>query len=350
MFGIELVRRFQSRLNLLKQAAKLRQNFGTKLQSRTYANYQRFNNSRQGNLNWSNWYQMLRSRNAAYVGAGVAGFYVYNLHEAPFTHRKRFLWVPYWLERKVGDYSYQQLLSEYQHQILPPNSPVYLQISLIMNKLLAVALEGIDDAKQKENLKSLDWKIHVIQVDSSQPPNAFILPNGKIFIFSSILPICQNSDGLATVLSHELSHQLAHHSSEQISKSPIYLASSAGLYSLTGLSELSLLLTSGLLKLPASREMESEADHIGCELLAKSCFNLKEVPKFWNRMASLEKASSGEEGYGSGLQEFFSTHPATSKRLHDIEGWMPKLEQIKESSACYQYGTFQNATKSFFSL
>lgn len=340
---------FNNSINCCRQISRI-----GRLHARQYGNYRRFDNSiGRGRIGFD-WSRLVTDRRTGYLVAGFAAFYVYNLHEAPFTHRKRFIWAPYWLERKIGDYSYQQLMYQYQNQIVPSNNPIYYQISTIMNKLLQVAMDGLTDTRQKEYMQSLDWKIHVIQVDKSQPPNAFILPNGKIFIFSSILPICKNDDGLATVLSHELSHQLAHHSGEQISKSPFYLMLSVILYSITGTSQLNDLLISGLLQLPASREMESEADHIGCELLAKSCFNLQEAINFWNRMADQEIKLSGQAGGGAALQlqEFFSTHPATSKRIHDIESWMPALRQLKENAGCYDHhlGSFRDSTKSFFRL
>lgn len=327
-----------------------------RIEVRQYGNYRRFDNSFGPRNRRIDWGKILTSRKTGYFVAGFAAFYIYNLHEAPFTHRKRFIWTPYWLEKKVGDYSYQQLMYQYQDQILPSHYPVYREISTIMNKLLDVAMAGLDDIKQKDYMQSLDWKIHVIQVDNSQPPNAFILPNGKIFIFSSILPICKNDDGLATVLSHELSHQLAHHSGEQISKSPIYLTLSLLLYSITGTTQLNDLIIASLLQLPASREMESEADHIGCELLAKSCFNLQEAINFWNRMGAMEQKMTGQVqtsgGGGYQLQEFFSTHPATQTRIHDIQSWMPALEQMKENAGCYDshFGTFKEATRTFFKI
>jgi Zn-dependent protease with chaperone function len=218
-----------------------------------------------------------------------------------------------------------------------------------MNKLLATAITGIEDERQKKYLQSLDWKIHVVQAGQDQPPNAFILPNGKIFIFSTILPICKNDDGLATVLAHELSHQIAHHSGEQISKNPIYIALGILLYSVTQTSWINDLLISGLLQLPASRAMESEADHIGCELLAKLCFNISEAVNFWNRMDQVEKTMQGAYDTTQ-VQEFFSTHPATKKRIADIQSWMPRLEQLKEGSGCYdyQFGHFRESTRNFF--
>lgn len=183
--------------------------------TKNYATYKRFGNS--GSHSNFDFKKFLYNKNTIYVGISLGAFYVYNLHEAPFTGRLRFIWLPYWLETKIGDYSYKQILGEYQNQILPSSDPLYGKVTKIMNSLLTAAISNFPDQQQVEHLKSLDWAIHVIQVDPNKiPPNAFILPNGKIFIFSSILPICHNDDGLATVLSHELSHQLAHHSLEQL--------------------------------------------------------------------------------------------------------------------------------------
>lgn len=276
-------------------------------------------------------------------------FYVYNLNEAPYTHRYRFLWVPYWMERKIGDYSYSLIISQFGRQLVPSSDPQYRRIRDVMNRLLTSAINNTTDPQQAAHLKSLDWSISIIQVQDPQkePPNAFILPNGKVFIFSSIFPICKNEDGLATVLSHELSHQLANHSSEQLSKQPIYIALSTILYAATGISWFNDLLIAGLLQMPSSREMESEADRIGCELMARSCFDIHEAVHFWNRMENWEKRAAPMVRGGM-LQEFLSTHPNTSKRVHDIQSWMPELEQIREASNCNHWGQFDDFQRNFF--
>lgn len=252
--------------------------------------------------------------------------------------------MPYWLEAKIGDLSYRQILSQYRHQIVPESDPLYSQISTIVHKLLQALYENLQDHQQISHLKKLDWKIHVVKVDPRQtPPNAFILPNGKVFIFLSILPICHDTTGIATVLSHELSHQLAHHSMEQFSKQPIYIALSTVLYMATGISWFNDLLIAGLLTMPASREMESEADRIGCELMARSCYDIHQIPRFWERMHKFEQQQLSRMSQGI-FNEFLSTHPNTNKRIHDIQSWMPHLENIRDSSNCHQFNQF----KSFF--
>lgn len=47
----------------------------------------------------------------------------------------------------------------------------------------------------------------VYVIDDPKTKNAFVLPGGKIFVFTGILPVSANDDGLATVLGHEVAHQ-----------------------------------------------------------------------------------------------------------------------------------------------
>jgi len=47
----------------------------------------------------------------------------------------------------------------------------------------------------------LNWEFYVID---SKEKNAFVLPGGKVFVFTGILPIVKNEDGLAAVLGHEV--------------------------------------------------------------------------------------------------------------------------------------------------
>lgn len=309
---------------------------------RPYATYKTFQGNQKPQISVRS---ILQDRRVQYFGAGCVGFYFYNLDAAPFTGRLRCIWIPYWLERKIGDYSYRQILAQYGRQLAPATDPSVRQIREVMNRLLALAIDNTQDPKQASHLKLLDWAIHVIQVPPTEPPNAFILPNGKIFIFLSILPLCRNQDGLATVLSHELSHQLAHHSLEQLSKQPLYIALSSFLYATTGISWFNELLIAGLFQMPASREMESEADRIGCELMARLCFRVEEGVHFWQRMANWELHSQPKVGV---LGEFLSTHPNTEKRTRDISSWLPELESIRESSNCYQWGQFNDFSRNFF--
>lgn len=299
---------------------------------RRYATYNRFKNSPPPiNVNFV--VSLLSTRRAAYVGGGLAAFYVYNLDRAPYSGRLRCLWVPDQAVKLIGDLEENNMLQSFKGSILPKSNPLQYRISKIMNRLLASALESLPTPERRRYLELLPWEIHIIN-DNLLPPNAFVLPNGKIYVTSSILPIAENDSGIATVLGHELAHLLALHSSEALLKKPVQILVSSLLYLATGSSLVSNLFTGVLLSQPASRAQETEADRIGCELMAMLCFNLNELTKFWKRMSDYERAHGSVD---NALTNMLSTHPASKKRVEDIQLWMPHLREVEEKSGCNQH-------------
>lgn len=146
--------------------------------------------------------------------------------------------------------------------------------------------------------------------------NAFVIPGGKVFVYSGILPIAKNDDGLAAILGHEIAHNLARHAAESMSSVvmleplkwaiiiALNVADSTG-YTL-GLGQwLGPWLSNWILNfgvaMPASRKQESEADYIGLMMMAKSCYDPAAAVGVWQRMEEAEKY---------GIPEWMSTHPS----------------------------------------
>ncbi|EDO19553.1 hypothetical protein Kpol_1018p86 [Vanderwaltozyma polyspora DSM 70294] len=294
--------------------------------------YRRFNNSYGGyNGGWSISRILLNRTSRNYLTFFLGGsvvFYVANLEEAPVTGRKRCIWIPRSLELKIGDYSYKSIMRESGRYILPESHPLTKKVENVFSRILEAAYK--DPSVDKTLLDGINWQIHVVN-DPKGPPNAFVLPGGKVFVYSSILPICKNDDGLATVLSHEFSHQLARHTAENLSKAPIYSMIGIVMYTITGVDVINNLLLDGLLRMPASRQMETEADYIGLMIMARACFNPDESIRLWKRMSEFEK--SHHLG-ANGILEFLSTHPASDTRIQNMHKWLGKAKQIYEESDC----------------
>jgi len=137
--------------------------------------------------------------------------------------------------------------------------------------------------------------------------NAFVLPGGKVFVYSGILPIAKTDDGLAAILGHEIAHNVARHQAEQLSSlvilAPVRWAfiylDYAGFTAGFGRVLADLALNFGLM-MPASRKQESEADYIGLMMMAKACYDPKAAVKVWQRMEAANK---------SDIPQWLSTHP-----------------------------------------
>jgi predicted Zn-dependent protease len=54
--------------------------------------------------------------------------------------------------------------------------------------------------------------------DKPDEPNAFCLPGGKVGVYTGILAVTQDADGLATVIGHEVAHAVARHGAERVSE------------------------------------------------------------------------------------------------------------------------------------
>ncbi|SMN22295.1 similar to Saccharomyces cerevisiae YKR087C OMA1 Metalloendopeptidase of the mitochondrial inner membrane, involved in turnover of membrane-embedded proteins [Maudiozyma saulgeensis] len=305
---------------------------------RQYSNYQyqRFNN--QNGRSFSQLlFDPVGRKYLAIIFGGGSLFYFTHREEAPVSGRKRFIWIPRWLELKIGNHTYKSMISETGNSILPANHPATKKVERVFTKIVEAAYK--DPEMDKSLLDGVQWRIHVVN-DPTQPPNAFVLPGGKVFVFSSILGICKDEDGLATVLSHEFAHQLARHTSENLSKAPIYAFISLLIYSVIGVNGLDNLLTDGLLRMPASRQMETEADYIGLMIMARACFNPSEAINLWKRMSEFEQKSN----MNGRTLEFLSTHPASERRIQNMERWMTQANDVREQSDC---GSMNNYYKGF---
>lgn len=241
----------------------------------------------------------------------IAGGVIYaaNLEPAPITGRLRFMIVPKWYEERVGATAYRQTMAQFRSYIMPRYDPNVRLVEKVMRNVIKVS-----------GLQGLDWQVHVIR--GNFPPNAFVLPGGKVFVFESILPICRDEEGLATVLSHETAHQVCRHTGEQLSKVPIFFALAIALSAITGYGALDQMVLNLALKLPASRRMEEEADHVGVMMMAKACYNPAAAVSLWQRMMNAE-------GRMGRVPEFLSTHPASSHRIENIKGYLPDAERVR---------------------
>tara|TARA_B100001123_G_scaffold434352_1_gene560763 strand:- start:230 stop:1063 length:834 start_codon:yes stop_codon:yes gene_type:complete len=175
----------------------------------------------------------------------------------------------------------------------------------------------------KNPTENFQWEF--VLVDDDQTKNAWCMPGGKIAVYSGILPIAKNNDGLASIMGHEISHAVARHSAERASRA---ILMDAGTYaferlvlgtSITGYSkELYGQLRQLGLELPFSRSQESEADFLGLVFMSLSGYNTEESYKVWERM---QKAIGGKQA------EFFSTHPSPKNRIIKLKEWIPQVSK-----------------------
>ena len=60
---------------------------------------------------------------------------------------------------------------------------------------------------------NFDWEY--ILIDNKKIRNAWCMPGGKIAVYTGILEVTKNTNGLAAVMGHEIAHAVAKHSVEE---------------------------------------------------------------------------------------------------------------------------------------
>ncbi|KAL1305806.1 hypothetical protein AAFC00_003969 [Neodothiora populina] len=248
------------------------------------------------------------------IGTVGGGFYIYNLEEVPVSHRRRFNVVSEDYEQTSGQELYKQVMSQYSGQILSPLHPQHRMVQKVLDRLIPHS--GLSEEKNR-------WEVHVIQ---DPQKNAFVIPGGKVFVFSGILDVCQGEDGLAAVLGHEIAHNVAHHAAERMSSTVMILpvAVIAGLF--LGLPDVfpQMAVDLAFLK-PGSRAQESEADYIGLMMMAEACFDPHAAVGLWSRMEKEEQSAP---------PQFLSTHPSSHNRMEKIREWLPEAEVKQQEGGC----------------
>ncbi|MEM0543472.1 M48 family metallopeptidase [Flavobacterium sp. j3] len=175
-----------------------------------------------------------------------------------------------------------------------------------------------------EYLKDYKWEYRLVE---NKEVNAWCMPGGKIVVYTGILPITKDEDGLATVMGHEVSHALANHGQQRMSAAILQQAGATGVALATGGSsaetqQLAMLAYGGVSQyggmMPFSRSHETEADRIGLTLMAIAGYNPERAVEFWARMS---KASGGQKP-----PEFMSTHPSDAIRVANLKRLIPEAK------------------------
>jgi len=189
--------------------------------------------------------------------------------------------------------------------------------------------DSISDYFYNENLedptKNFDWEY--ILIENKKIKNAWCMPGGKIAVYSGILDITKNKNGLAAVMGHEIAHAVAKHSVERASRGVVINVATqvtdiltggklSQVNRTTGIDTVGLLTQMGVLN-PFNRKQETEADYLGMIFASLSGYDIRETSKIWERM---KEANKGKEP-----PEFMSTHPSSDNRIKNINEWMNEI-------------------------
>jgi predicted Zn-dependent protease len=256
----------------------------------------------------------------------VVAFVAYACATVPVTGRRQLSLIS---DEEINSMSADEYKKVLAQSKLSDNKEQVDMIKRVGGRIQKAVEEYMASKGASAQLATFKWEFNLIQDDKTV--NAWCMPGGKVAFYTAILPICKDETGVAIVMGHEVAHAIANHGKERMSQGMLAngllgtLGAAAGqnpsLTSQILLQSIGMGANVGLLKF--SRENESEADHIGLIFMAMAGYDVKEAPKFWERMATL---SGGQQP-----PEFLSTHPSHETRIKDLEGWIPEAEGYKKN-------------------
>ena len=261
---------------------------------------------------------MNRRKFLSFAGCGCYGVLINGCSTAPITDRRQLKIIP---ERNLNAQAAKIYEKVKEKEKMSSDKKTLNEIKEIGKRMEDSISAYFSRVGIEDPTASFKWEY--ILIDNKKIKNAWCMPGGKIAIYTGILDVTKNTDGLASVMGHEIAHAVAKHSVERASRGMI-LNTSTQLFDIfsggklsqvnrvTGMNTVGLLSQIGIMN-PFSRTQETEADYLGMIFASLSGYDIRETKYLWERM---KEANKGKEP-----PQFMSTHPSSSKRIKDLKEW-----------------------------
>ena len=265
---------------------------------------------------------MNRRKFLGYLGCGCCSMFLPSCATTPITQRKQLKIIS---EAKLNAQAAAIYEKVKKKEKMSNDKKTLNDIKKIGSKMEAAISEYFYQSNIADPTINFDWEY--ILIDNKKVKNAWCMPGGKIAVYSGMLEVTKNIDGLAAVMGHEIAHAVAKHSVERASRGVLINVAtqvtdilSGGKLSqvnrTTGMNTVGLLTQLGILN-PFNRKQESEADYLGLIFSSLSGYDIRETTKIWERMRDANK--------GKEPPEFMSTHPSSENRIKKINEWLNQI-------------------------
>ena len=265
---------------------------------------------------------MNRRKFLSYVGCGCCGYILNSCTTAPITERKQLKIIS---ESKLNARAAQIYEKVKEKEKLSKDKKTLDEIKEIGKKIENSIAEYFYRSKLDDPTANFNWEY--ILIDNKKVRNAWCMPGGKIAVYTGILDVTKNKNGLAAVMGHEIAHAVAKHSVERASRGVLIntgtqivdILSGGKLSKInrsTGINTVGMLSQLGIMN-PFNRKQESEADYLGMIFSSLSGYDIRETVKIWERMKEFNK--------GKEPPQFMSTHPSSNTRIKQLNEWMNEV-------------------------
>ncbi len=255
-------------------------------------------------------------------GSCTCGLVISSCATAPITERKQLRLLPESSINRQAAQIYERVKAKTK---LSNDKKKLEEIREIGSKIEDAVSAYFDSINTKDPTYNFQWEY--ILVDNDKIKNAWCLPGGKIAVYTGILKVTKNKNGLAAIMGHEIAHAVAKHSIERASRAVVLNVGTAAVdiftggaisntQRTTGVDVAGMLRTFGIDN-PFGRKQETEADYLGLIFSSLAGYDIRESVKVWERMK--------EETKGQEPPEWMSTHPSSTRRIESLKRWIPEI-------------------------
>ena len=252
----------------------------------------------------------------------TCGLLISSCSTAPITERKQLRLLPESTINRQAAQLYERVKAKTKLSNDKKKLNEIIEIGKRIEDSVSSYFLSID---QNDPTYNFQWEY--ILVDNDKIKNAWCMPGGKIAVYTGILKITKNENGLAAVMGHEIAHAVAKHSIERASRALLLNVGTAAVdiftggaisntQRTTGVDVAGMLRTFGIDN-PFGRKQETEADYLGLIFSSLAGFDIRESVKVWERMK--------EEFKGQEPPEWMSTHPSSARRIESLKKWIPEI-------------------------
>jgi predicted Zn-dependent protease len=224
---------------------------------------------------------------------------------------------------QLSNQQYRSFLS--QNKVVTGSSSAS-QVARVGEKISQAITRYAKQKGQTDLIKGYSWEFKLVDDPNI---NAWCMPGGKVVVYTGILPVTKDENGLAVVMGHEIAHAIAKHGNERMSQGLVQqmggVALSTAIANKPGPTQDLFMNAYGIGTtvggtLPFGRKQELEADRWGLIFAALAGYDPNAAVSFWQRMAS---ATQG----GSKPPEFLSTHPSDETRIQKVREYAKEAMQ-----------------------
>ncbi len=223
-----------------------------------------------------------------FIGCSCGGFFLNSCGTVPITDRKQLTLYPESVINRQAANAYNKLKNSKKIKLVTKGKDLNNVID-IGEKISNSVSTFFNSQNENDPTSSFDWEY--ILINDKKVKNAWCMPGGKIAVYTGILDVAKNTNGLATIMGHEIAHAVAKHSVERMSAAMAVNVTTqiADIFTggkisqtrntvgrATGMDVLQL----GIMN-PFGRKQESEADYLGLIFSSLSGYNIKESTELW---------------------------------------------------------------------